>query len=104
MCDMFACFSLSKYWLFTSTFLTIYIILDAVLDSYTGFSNIYESWADCMVLSGNSRDVAPTVRAVVVAVLALLFLRMQTAGSSMLRAMIQRPVGCTFSSAFFTFR
>ena len=91
MCTMRAHISLFKYWLFASAFFTIYIILDAVLDSYTGFRNFYESWADCMVFSGSSQDFAPTVRAIVVGIFALIFLRMQTVGSSALLSMIFRP-------------
>ena len=91
---MLGIYFLFKYWLFASAFFTIYIILDAVLESYSGFKNIYESWADCMVLSGNSRDVAPTIRAIVVAILALMFLRMQTAGSHMLLSVFLIPLLC----------
>ena len=51
--------------------MTIYIIFDAVLDSYAGFSILYESWADCIIISGG-RDIAPSVRSLVIAILAFL--------------------------------
>ena len=75
--------------------MTIYIIFDAVLDSYAGFSALYESWTDCIIISGG-RDIAPSVRSLVIAVLAFLFLRMQEAGSSLLTALISRHKTCVY--------
>ena len=77
-CTMPALSSLFKYWLFASAFTTIYIMLGALLESYAGFKALYDSWADCIVISGYGRDVAPVVRSTTVAILALLFLRVQT--------------------------
>ena len=73
--------SLFKYWLFASAFATIYIILDAILESYISFKALYGSWTDCIILSGYGRDVAPVARSIVVLILALLFLRVQMTGS-----------------------
>ena len=79
---------LFKYWLFASAFTTIYIILGALLEAYAGFEVLYNSWADCIVLSGYGRDTAPVVRAVVVAILALLFLRVQMTGSMLASSLL----------------
>ena len=82
------------YWLYASAFMTIYIIFDTILDSYAGFNTIYESWSDCIIMSGG-RDIAPTVRSLVIAVLAFaFFLRMQSAGSSLLVGLRSRQNPC----------
>ena len=79
---------LFKYWLFVSAFTTIYIILGAILEAYAGFKVLYSSWADCIVLSGYNQSVAPVVRAVVVAILAVLFLRVQMTGSLVMSSVV----------------
>ena len=65
------------FWLFASAFSTIYIIFGSLLDSISGFQNLYYSWADCIAFTGNGQEVAPLVRSLVVGFLALLFLKVQ---------------------------
>ena len=68
---------LFRYWLFTSAFFTIYIILDSLLHSAHGFMQLYYSWSECVAFNEDFLYIGPMIRSIVVAILAFLFLRMQ---------------------------
>ena len=82
--DMLDFLTLFRYWLFTSVFVTIYIIFDSILSSANGLMQLYHNWADCIVVASYGYDTTSLTRTVVVAVLALIFLKAQKIGFGLL--------------------
>ena len=66
-----------RYWLFASAFTTIYIIFDSLVHSAHGFMQLYYNWSECVAYTEDMLYIGPAVRSAAVAILALLFLRVQ---------------------------
>ena len=89
----FALHILAKFWSFTSAFLTIYIILGALLTFISWITKAYSSLtdcpgylslSDCMILVYDGPEIAPLITSVLVGIAASLFLMAQRSGSSLL--------------------